>query len=219
MSDSVLEKQKHSRRFTGSDGYLALLFGIGACFLLFACLNITSDFWYTSRSFIYPLVVLSHSPLFSSLFGLSALVTLAGTAIFAAWRRANLIVVIFACLMGVGLLGAALIVRVFLAQDIAPQHTLMYQGQTYHLAIVWNSGGMDAPVKSYVVFQCDEIGWLCHRHVSPYSYTYEFDEYKRNTRFEKFYPSDELFIDADESLKLRVGDEVYLVNSNSGFRK
>jgi hypothetical protein len=95
----------------------------------------------------------------------------------------------------------------------------MHQGQVYHLATVWDGTvGNDSPIISYTVFQCDDVGWLCHSYAKPYSVDSYLYRSEKNMRFEKFYPSDELFIDADQILRLRVGDKVYPVNADANIR-
>jgi hypothetical protein len=221
MSDEANEKQKHGQTQSHKSwqGYAALLFGIGVCLLLFICLISTADFDRRNRLIVYPLLLLSHSPSLSLVFGLSILILFMGAMMFAVWRGVMWLVVIFAFLIGVGLLGGAFIVRVF-ASDLAPQQTLLHQGHVYHLVVVWDGGGMDSPTKSYTVFQCDDAGWLCGGYATPYSHEYQLFDNKVDTRFEKFYATDALFIDeADQILKLRVGDEVYPVSATAQVRE
>jgi hypothetical protein len=138
---------------------------------------------------------------------------------YAAWRGVMLLVVIFASLIGVGVLGAAFIVSVFFAPNITHQHTLIHQGQIYHLAIIWRSeaNGPDFPIKDYVVYQCDDGGWICRQYATPYSN--EFHGYE-STEFKKFYSFNDhaLFIDSDQILRLRVGDKIYPVNANANIK-
>ena len=160
MSDDVQEKQKHGYRRKTVDAYLALLFGVGLCLLLFLCIAHTTQFPTIPDLLFYQLAVLSHSPSLSLFLGLCVLVFFVATIMFATWRRANLVVVIFASLIGLGLLGAAVVVN-FVTPKVVPQQTLIHEDHIYHLVVVWEGElKRDSPLKSYMVIQCDEAGLL-----------------------------------------------------------
>jgi len=99
--------------------------------------------------------------------------------------------------------------------DVKAHHSLWHQGHVYRLMSEWDEGFFVTPrdTERYVVLQCDASGLICDQYATPYSL--ELEGYGPGI-IKTFDQSGALYIDAtDQSLKLRVGDEVYPVSATA----
>lgn len=210
MTDELNEKQKRVPYRNVWQGYVALGLAAVLCMVMAQITAIAQG-----MPIFYPLLVFTQYPPLQALLWGAAAILFVGLLIFAT-RRRLIVQAAFVFLISGFLLLYVFLYTVFLSYLI-PYQTLSHQGYVYYLVSQWNhSFDFPSSDESYRVLKCDTSGVMWYGQDTPYSVM--LTDYSGDV-IGTFDTSGELFIyEFDQTLKLRVGNEVYSIDADQRRR-
>ena len=184
-------------------GYAALVLALGVCIFLLIYVDAAMHFPYERGTpIVYPLLLLEQ-PLYAFFFWGGVSMLLMVLVVFAFRRRVRLASVVMFILVWEVVGYGSLTIYADPAVSTLYQ-SISHADHVYHLFYIQDTHLREETIHLYTVFKCDSLSLLCQYVSTPYVRLTTIGQ------SDSFNESGALFVDAiDNTLKLRVGEEVY----------